>query len=426
MRLVRFQMLNYLRRSIAKQLLRKNQARFSSGAKRAVILGIETSCDDTGCAVVDSEGRILGEALNSQQLLHLNHGGIIPPIAQALHRQNIEKVVDDAINSAGVDFSDIDAVATTVKPGLPLSLAIGTKYGKYLCRLHNKPFIPIHHMEAHALTARMHDRALQFPFLVLLISGGHCLLAIARGVDDFLLMGQSLNDAPGEAFDKVARRLKLRNLPEFARLSGGPAIELAASKADDPLEFRFTPPLTKYRDCNFSLAGTKTQTILHIQRQEREHELPPDAVVPGLFNLCAGFQLVVTRHLCHRVQRGIEYAELKELIPADRRTLVVSGGVACNDYIARGLQIVCDHVGYRLVRPPPKLCTDNGVMIAWNGIERWNINKGITSDLDSVTTQKAAPLGTNIINDVVAAHIRPKWVRLTSLTNTNVLSQVRH
>lgn len=133
----------------------------------------------------------------------LSNGGIIPPIAQDLHRQNIESVVDSALKSANISFSEINAIATTVKPGLPLSLTIGTKYGKYLCKIHKKPFIPIHHMEAHALTARMHDRSVEFPFLVLLISGGHCLLAIAEDLDRFILLGQSLDDAPGEAFDKV-------------------------------------------------------------------------------------------------------------------------------------------------------------------------------------------------------------------------------
>ncbi|KAK4879553.1 hypothetical protein RN001_007699 [Aquatica leii] len=361
--------------------------------KRSLILGIETSCDDTGCAIVDNEGNILGEALNSQHLIHLRHGGIIPPIAQDLHRENIDNVVNEALKAANITCNDVDAVATTVKPGLPLSLTIGMKYGKYLCKTYNKPFIPIHHMEAHALTARMHDPNIQFPFLVLLISGGHCLLAIAQDVDKFLLMGQSHDDAPGEVFDKMARRLLLKNIPEYSKLSGGQAIELAASRATDALEFHLTPTLLKYRDCNFSFAGNKNQFQHHIKKQERKFDLAPDAVIPGFHNLCAGLLLVVTRHLCHRVQRGIEYAKLKKLIPVDRQTLVVSGGVACNNFIARGLEMVCEELNYRMVRPPPKLCTDNGVMIAWNGMERWRTNKGIVNALDSIEIQKSCQLG---------------------------------
>lgn len=222
-----------------------------STTTKAIILGIETSCDDTGCAVLDTNGNILGEALKSQHLIHLNNGGIIPPIAQDLHRKNIESVVNKAVSLADISYENIDAIAVTVKPGLPLSLDIGTKYGKYLCRKFKKPFIPIHHMEAHALTARMFDRSIQFPFLVLLISGGHCLIAVAQHVNKFLLLGESIDDAPGEAFDKMARRMKLKNLTEYSQLNGGQAIELAASKADNPLQYKFTIPLLQYKNCNF-------------------------------------------------------------------------------------------------------------------------------------------------------------------------------
>lgn len=140
--------------------------------------------------------------------INSSNGGIIPPIACVLHRKNIENVTDEALKSAGITIHDVAAVAATVKPGLPMSLNIGTKYGKYLCTQANKPFIPIHHMEAHALTARMFDKSLEFPFLVLLISGGHCLVAVAKNVKDFLLLGQSMDDAPGEAFDKVWELIK--------------------------------------------------------------------------------------------------------------------------------------------------------------------------------------------------------------------------
>ncbi|XP_049822164.1 tRNA N6-adenosine threonylcarbamoyltransferase, mitochondrial isoform X2 [Aethina tumida] len=344
-----------------------------------------------------------------------SNGGIIPPIAQDLHRQNIEDVVNEAVTQAGISFKDIDAIATTVKPGLPLSLLIGMKYGKHLCRIHKKPFMPIHHMEAHALTARMHDKSVQFPFVVLLISGGHCLVAIARKVDDFLLLGESIDDAPGEAYDKMARRMKLKNVPEYSKLSGGQAVELAAAKADDPLQFKFTTPMLAYKDCNFSLAGIKNQVFRHIVQQEKEHNVAADGLIPDINNLCAGFQLVITRHLCHRLQRGIEYAEKNGYILPENRTLVVSGGAACNNFIAEGVKMVCDELGYKFVRPPPKLCTDNGVMIAWNGVERWKANIGIYEDFEHIEIEKSCPLGTRLIEDVAEQNLSCKWVKLTRL-----------
>ncbi|XP_044729195.1 probable tRNA N6-adenosine threonylcarbamoyltransferase, mitochondrial [Chrysoperla carnea] len=401
-------------KNLLKYLLNKN-AYVRNLSTRSIILGIETSCDDTGCAVVDTDGNILGEALKSQQQLHLNHGGIIPPIAQSLHRENIESVVNDAIEAAGVSFKDVDAIATTVKPGLPLSLLIGMKYGKHLCRKYNKPFIPIHHMEAHALTVRLFDKNIQFPFLVLLISGGHCLISIVKNVDEFLLLGKSLDDAPGEALDKTARRLKMHHIPEYKGMSGGQSIEEAAKKATDILQFDFPLPLTKYRDCNFSFSGLKNTALRYIKKQEKIHDLAPDVIIPDINNLCAGFQLAITRHLCHRVQRSMQYLNMKQLIPKDKQTLVVSGGAACNNFISKALQIVCNEMGYKLVRPPPKLCTDNGIMIAWNGVERWKQNCGIFEDLSQVDIQGKCTLGVNMIDDVVASNIQCKWIKLTSL-----------
>ncbi|XP_063901393.1 tRNA N6-adenosine threonylcarbamoyltransferase, mitochondrial-like [Zophobas morio] len=402
-----------------RQILKRSHS-FKNLNTNAIVLGIETSCDDTGCAVVDTNGSILGEALHSQQLFHLANGGIIPPFAQDLHRQNIENVVNTAIEQANIRFEDLHAIATTVKPGLPLSLTIGMKYGKYLCWRYNKPFIPIHHMEAHALTARMHNKHVTFPFLVLLISGGHCLLAVAQDIDKFLLLGTTLDDAPGEAFDKVSRRMKLRNIAEYSQLSGGQAIELAASKASDVLQFKFTTPLLQYKNCNFSMAGLKTQVQRHILTEEKKHDVQPDGVIPHINNLCAGFQLGVTRHLCQRVQRGMTFVKRENIIPKSKQTLVVSGGVACNNFIAKGLQLVCDEMEYYLVRPPPKLCTDNGVMIAWNGIERWRANLGILHDFLDVQIESSSPLGVSLIQDVIKHNISCKWTKLTELTQPRV------
>ncbi|KAK7793402.1 hypothetical protein R5R35_014308 [Gryllus longicercus] len=380
-----------------------------SRTNQCKILGIETSCDDTGCAIVDDSGNILGEALNSQQEIHLNHGGIVPPVARDLHLKNIEHVVQSALKNANMKLEDVDAIATTVKPGLSLSLLVGMKYGKKLALESQKPFIPIHHMEAHALTIRMVQKV-EFPFLVLLISGGHCLLAVARNVDDFLLLGKSRDDAPGEAFDKVARRLKLRNRPNFCNMSGGAAIELAAQQGD-PLSLPFPAVMSHHRDCDFSFAGLKNKARRHIIDQEENFGVGEDGIIPGVHDVCASFLLAVAKHLCRRVERAMEYIELKCLLPPSNRVLVVSGGVASNKYIARMLGVVCREMKYKLAIPPPKLCTDNGVMIAWNGVEKWRAGIGIAQNIDEVDIEAKCILGKDISLDVAKEDLKCDWIK---------------
>ncbi|XP_076348748.1 threonyl-carbamoyl synthesis 4 isoform X9 [Tachypleus tridentatus] len=322
-----------------------------------VILGIETSCDDTGAAVVDADGNILGEALHSQLQIHLEHGGIIPPVARDLHHKHIQGIVNMALERSQYELKDLSAIATTVKPGLPLSLVVGLKYSKQLVKETAKPFIPIHHMEAHALTARMAQNV-EFPFLVLLVSGGHCQLAIVRNIDNFLLLGSTLDDAPGEAFDKIARRLKLRNIPAFSTVGGGQAIETLAKEGNSHA-FNFPTPLSKYRDCNFSFSGLKFRAYKIITEEEKKH-----------------------------------------------------GGVACNNYIRAALKLLCDHMDFELVCPPPKLCTDNGIMIAWNGIERYRAGIGIAENLDEVDIQAKCPLGKDISTSVEELSIKFRNIKI--------------
>lgn len=173
-----------------------------------LVLGIETSCDDTAAAVVDDAGHVLGEAMHSQTEVHLKTGGIVPPVAQQLHRENIQRIVEETLSASSISPRDLSAIATTVKPGLALSLGVGLSFSLQLVNQFKKPFIPIHHMEAHALTIRLTNKV-EFPFLVLLISGGHCLLALVRGVSDFLLLGKSLDIAPGDMLDKVLSQKSL-------------------------------------------------------------------------------------------------------------------------------------------------------------------------------------------------------------------------
>jgi N6-L-threonylcarbamoyladenine synthase len=210
---------------------------------------------------------ILGEAKHSQQDTHLKFGGIIPPVAQAFHRKHIKTIVDETLKRSNLSMNAIDAIAVTNRPGLQLSLLVGVRYAKHLARQFNKPIIPIHHMEAHALTARLSHK-IEFPFLCLLISGGHSLLTLVKSVTEFELLGEHLDDAPGEAMDKVARRLKIHNLPEYANMSGGAAIEKAAKDVVVDRTYNFTLPLAGRRDCQFSFAGLKNSAQRAIKSDE--------------------------------------------------------------------------------------------------------------------------------------------------------------
>ncbi|KAM3608458.1 uncharacterized protein V6R79_025982 [Siganus canaliculatus] len=375
-----------------------------------LVLGIETSCDDTGAAVMDETGQILGESLHSQKDVHLKTGGIIPTVAQQLHRENIERVVQEALERSSVDPSQLSAVATTVKPGLGLSLGIGLEFSQRFVRQYNKAFIPIHHMEAHALTVRM-LHPVDFPFLVLLVSGGHSLLAVARGVDDFLLLGQSLDEAPGDTLDKVARRLSLIKHPRCSTLSGGQAIELLA-KDGDKSRFRFRTPMGQTYDCCFSFAGLRNQVTMAIKNKELEEGIEPGTLLSCVNDIAAATQHTVASHLAKRTHRAILFCRAHGLLPSTSPTLVLSGGVASNRYIRRTLSVITEATGLQLLCPPAKFCTDNGVMIAWNGVERLREGKGILPPHVDVLYEPKASLGVDMSAQVKAAAIKLPSVRM--------------
>lgn len=403
-RFIRYQNIFFLANRYSHNLAKAN---FSSN----FILGIETSCDDTGCAIINEKGALLSEVLHSQSLVHLRNGGIIPDIAQDLHRTHIEPAVHQTLKAVSLTMDNISAIAVTLKPGLPLSLAVGMKYAKYLARHHNKPIIPIHHMEAHALAARMHHQ-IDFPFLTLLISGGHCLLSLVEDVNSYKLLGESIDNAPGEMFDKIARSMKLKNLPEYSKLSGGEAIERAAAKSTNPHIFKLPLPLAEYRDCNFSFSGLKSSVLFNLSKKEKEHKVMADKLIPEVNDLCAATLMAATRHLVHRTQRAMEFCELNNLVPDNNKQLVVSGGVACNNYIFNALSMLCSELDYKIYRPIPKLCTDNGVMIAWNGLEKWRRNMDIISNLDSLDIESVSPLGKSVISEVSKANIPVKALKI--------------
>ncbi|XP_014664381.1 PREDICTED: probable tRNA N6-adenosine threonylcarbamoyltransferase, mitochondrial isoform X1 [Priapulus caudatus] len=371
------------------------------------VLGIETSCDDTGAAIVDDTGQVLAQEIHSQQQMTIRLGGVIPPIARRLHEENIERVVTATIESSNIPVEQLDGIACTVKPGMPLSLLVGLKYARELVRrAKNVPFLPVHHMQAHALTVRMVDRV-AFPFLVFLLSGGHCLLAIVKDVEDFMLLGESIDTSPGEAYDKVARRLKLKNLPECDGMSGGESVERVARRGD-PHKFvdRYPATMSKYRDCNFSFSGMKTTTMRLIEREEEKHGIVGDGILPNVCDVAAAFQLSVGRHLLKRLQRCLVFIDYNDLLPKHNRTLVLSGGVACNSFIRQVIGQLCDHHEYDLVCPPPQLCTDNGVMVAWNGMEKLKVGKGIASDPELVDIEPKCSIGPSMIRKVQEANIQ--------------------
>ncbi|XP_038645093.1 probable tRNA N6-adenosine threonylcarbamoyltransferase, mitochondrial isoform X1 [Scyliorhinus canicula] len=396
----------------SRALSRVPGARFLSQArcKARLVLGIETSCDDTGAAVVDETGKILGEALHSQKGIHLETGGIIPKVAQRLHKEHIEIVVQEAVDNSGISPCELTAIATTIKPGLALSLQVGLEYSLKLIDQYKKPFIPIHHMEAHALTVRMLDMV-EFPFLVLLISGGHSLLAIARGVSDFLLLGQTLDEAPGDTLDKVARRLSLKNHPACCTMSGGEAIECLA-KMGNRLHVSLTQPISRHLDCDFSFSGLRNQVNQIIIKKEREEGIQEGQILSCVCDIAAAVQHTVAAHLAKRTHRAILFCKKEGLLPHPNPALVVSGGVASNEYIRKALQIVTEANGFSLHYPPPKLCTDNGIMIAWNGIEKLRAGIDVVHKPEGIRYEPKAPLGINFSEQVKKAALKVPYLKL--------------
>ncbi|XP_072598647.1 tRNA N6-adenosine threonylcarbamoyltransferase, mitochondrial isoform X2 [Vulpes vulpes] len=327
-----------------------------------LILGIETSCDDTAAAVVDESGKVWGEAIHSQTEVHLKTGGIVPPVAQQLHRENIQRIVKEALSTSKISPSELSAIATTVKPGLALSLGVGLSFSLRLVDQLKIPFIPIHHMEAHALTIRLLNKV-EFPFLVLLISGGHCLLALVRGVSDFLLLGKSLDIAPGDMLDKVARRLSLIKHPECSTMSGGKAIEHLA-KQGNKLHFDIKPPMQRAKNCDFSFTGLQHVTDRIITQKEKEEGIQKGQILSSAAHIAAAVQHTTACHIAKRTHRAILYCKQRDLLPQSNAVLVASGGVASNFYIRKALEIVTNATQCTLLCPPPRLCTDNGIMIA--------------------------------------------------------------
>lgn len=332
-----------------------------------IVLGIETSCDETAAAVVardgDGPGRILANVVLSQAAEHAAFGGVVPEIAARAHVEALDRIIAAAMTEAGVAFADLDAIAATAGPGLIGAVLVGLTTAKAIAMAADKPLIAVNHLEAHALTARLTD-GLDFPYLLLLVSGGHTQLLRVSGVGDYRRYGTTIDDALGEAFDKTAKLLGLA-------YPGGPAVEQAAMSGD-PARFRLPRPMIGRPGSDFSFSGLKTAV-----RLEAESIAPlSDGDVA---DICAAFEIAVTAVIVDRV--GNAMTRFRSEGTAGTPALVMAGGVAANRAIRAGLSKLADAKGFRLVAPPLHLCTDNAAMVAWAGIER--LAAGWVDSLDS-------------------------------------------
>jgi len=323
--------------------------------KPILVLGIETTCDETAAAVVerkaDGSGRILSNVVRSQTEEHALYGGVVPEIAARAHVDLLDGIVDRAMKDAGIGYERLSAVAAAAGPGLIGGVIVGLTTAKAIAMVHNTPLIAVNHLEAHALTPRL-TCSLAFPYCLFLASGGHTQIVAVAGVGDYVRLGTTVDDAMGEAFDKVAKML---GLP----YPGGPQVERAASSGD-PTRFAFPRPMLGRPDANFSLSGLKTAV-----RNEANGLAPLEQ--KDINDLCASFQAAVLESTADRLSIGLRLFEEKFGPP---RALVAAGGVAANRAIRGALQDVAAKAQTTMLIPPPSLCTDNGAMIAWAGAER--------------------------------------------------------
>src|SRR5580704_15032121 len=319
-----------------------------------IVLGLATSCDETAAAVVRGRppgpGEILSNVVRSQIKEHRPYGGVVPEIAARAHVEVLDLLIERALDDAGLGLDAIDAIAATAGPGLIGGVMVGLTTAKALALVAGKPLVAVNHLEAHALTARLTDGT-EFPFLLLLISGGHCQLLTVEGVGRFHLLGTTIDDAVGEAFDKTAKLLN-------AGYPGGPAIESLATRGN-PKRFAFPRPMLGRAGADFSLSGLKTAVRQVVRGQPQDSGAEED--------IAAGFQAAIIDVIVDRTRSAMRrYANDF----ANNRTLVVAGGVAANRAIGRSLASLCKQEGFRIQIPPPRLCTDNGAMVAWTGVER--------------------------------------------------------
>ncbi len=327
------------------------------------ILGIESSCDDTAAAVVrgprvgEGGGTILSNVVAAQTDLHAAFGGIVPEIAARAHAEKLDLCVEAALAQAGLGLQEIDAVAVTAGPGLIGGVLAGVMCAKGIAAGAGLPLVGVNHLAGHALTPRLTD-GLGFPYLMLLVSGGHCQFLLVQGAEDFRRLGGTIDDAPGEAFDKTA---KLLGLPQ----PGGPSVE-AEARAGDAGRFAFPRPLLDRPGCDMSFSGLKTALL---RARDELVEVQGGLRRQDRADLCAGFQAAVAAVLAEKTRRALRAGA--EALAAPVPALAVGGGVAANRQLRAALEHVAHEAGTRFLAPPLALCTDNAAMIAWAGLERF-------------------------------------------------------
>ncbi len=351
------------------------------------LLGIESSCDDTGAAILrqrpGQQPEILSNVVAGQAELHAEYGGVVPEIAARAHAEKLDHCVEEALSKARLTLADIDAVAVTAGPGLIGGVLAGVMCAKGLAAGAGLPLVGVNHMAGHALTARLTD-GLAFPYLALLVSGGHCQFVIVHAAEEFTRLGATIDDAPGEAFDKTARLL---GLPQ----PGGPAVEAEAAHGD-PQRFDFPRPLLDRPGCDMSFSGLKTALLRARDRLIEDQGVlsPTDRA-----DLCAGFQAAIADVLAEKARRALMAAnDICGTVPP----LAVAGGVAANGRIREVLRAVADEAGAGFFAPPLRLCTDNAAMIAFAGMERFRLGHRDGMDLAArprwpLDTAHPAPFG---------------------------------
>ena len=327
--------------------------------KNITFLGIETSCDETAAAVIRENDKgtadVLSNIVSSQIDEHKKFGGVVPELAARAHLENIEYIINTALKKSEISINEMDGIAATAGPGLIVCLTVGLNIGKSIAAFSKKPFIAVNHLEGHALSPGL-EKKIKFPYLLLLISGGHTQFLIVKGINEYEQIGTTIDDALGEAFDKTAKMLDLG-------YPGGPNVE-KFSKLGDQNFFKLPEPIINKAGCNLSFAGLKTAVLRESKKINGENKLK--------YNLAASFQNTVNRILYKKTKVAVEM--FKEKTKKENLQLIVAGGVAANKTIRNNLSILSDEMGFETIYPNLKFCGDNAAMIAWAGIQRFKKN----------------------------------------------------
>ncbi len=346
-------------------------------AKKITFLGIETSCDETAAAVIKENDKgtadILSNVVSSQIEEHKKFGGVVPELAARAHLENIEYIIDRALKDSKISIDEIDGVAATAGPGLIVCLTVGLNIGKSIAAFSNKPFIGVNHLEGHALSPGL-EKKIKFPYLLLLISGGHSQFLIVKNVNDYEQLGTTIDDALGEAFDKTAKMLDLG-------YPGGPSVEKFA-KLGDKKFFKLPEPIINKAGCNLSFAGLKTAVLRESKKINGEKKLK--------YNLAASFQDTINKILYKKTKVAVEMFRKKTKIEGFQ--LIVAGGVAANKTIRDNLSSLSNEMNFVTIYPNLKFCGDNAAMIAWAGIQRFK--KNMIDDI-KVSAKSRWPLDQN-------------------------------